>query len=95
MPTDDSTDGSTDAGTDDLGPMPEPRIEPGEPNPGGPDAVEEEPEHDGHEGRDLSSDENPATQEASPDALKEREDTSTRATEDADETTRPEEESPA
>jgi hypothetical protein len=85
MPTDDSIDASTD----DLGPMPEPRIESGEPNPGGPDALEEE--HDGPESRDLSPDHNRVADK--PEELTEREDTSTRATRDED--VDPEEESPA
>ncbi|WP_346387805.1 hypothetical protein [Nocardioides sp.] len=89
------TDGdqmSTDS--DDLGPMPEPEIEPGEPNPGGPDAIDVD-EPDPPASRDLSPDDNPAVEDAAPDVLKEGEDTSTRATEDADESTSPEEESPA
>lgn len=78
----------------DLGPMPEPEIEPGEPNPGGVDAVP-----DNSEGlpADLSTVENPAVDaEAAPDALQEGEDTSTEATRD-DEAGEvpPEEESPA
>jgi hypothetical protein len=81
MPTDDSTD--------DLGPMPEPHAEPGETYPGGPDAIEEEP--DGTESRDLSPDHNPVVD--NPEELSELEDTSTRATRDED--VDPEEESPA
>ena len=65
----------------DLGPQPEPRIEPGEPNPGGVDAV---PENGVHSIPDLSPDENPAIDELAPDPLmesvKEGEDTSTEAT---------------
>ncbi|MCW2767085.1 MAG: hypothetical protein JWO11_3044 [Nocardioides sp.] len=80
--------------SNDLGPMPEPEIEPGEPNPGGPDAVKED-EPDPPASRDLDPDDNPAVEEAAPEVLKEGEDTSTRATQDPDESTRPEEESPA
>ena len=65
----------------DLGEMPEPKIEPGEPNPGGADAL---PEVDEVVPADLGPDTNPAIEE-SPDPLKEvleeGEDTKTRATE--------------
>lgn len=73
----------------DPGPKPDPVVEPGEPNPGGVDAV---PQADGVDGedaqpdplsRDLHPDENPATGEV-PIEMKETEDTSTEATEDAD-----------
>ena len=66
----------------DLGPMPTPKIEPGEPNPGGVDAIEDDtgpvliP--------DLTPEENPAIEHRAPDPLidevKGAEDTSTRAT---------------
>ena len=46
--------------TGDLGPMPEAEIEPGEPNPGGADAM---PEEDTNEPADLSPDDNPAVEE--------------------------------
>ncbi|MGY2704771.1 MULTISPECIES: hypothetical protein [unclassified Nocardioides] len=81
----------------DLGPLPDPEIEPGEPNPGGVDAIPPD------EGRptvpDLSPEENPAIEEA-PDPLKESvkegEDTSTEATRSDDgEDDQPEKESPA
>ena len=80
----------------DLGPQPDPEIEPGEPNPGGPDAI---PENEGHTVPDLSPDDNPAIEET-PDPLKESvkggEDTSTKATRDEDgENDEPEKESPA
>ena len=80
----------------DLGPQPEPEIEPGEPNPGGVDAL---PETGDHAVPDLSPDNNPAVEEA-PDPLmesmKEGEDTSTRATRSDDgEDEEPEKESPA
>lgn len=78
----------------DLGPQPEPEIEPGEPNPGGPDAI---PEDGGRTVPDLSPDDNPAIEET-PDPLKEsvkgREDTSTQATRDESDD-EPEQESPA
>jgi len=80
----------------DLGPQPEPRIEPGEPNPGGVDAVADDsgplaiP--------DLSPDDNPAMEDKAPDAVKaevkEGEDTSTKATRDRDDD-EPDKESPA
>jgi hypothetical protein len=79
----------------DLGPKPEPEIEPGEPNPGGVDAV---PQPDEIIPADLSTVENPAVDaEAAPDALQEGEDTSTEATRGEKEAgdVPPEEESPA
>jgi hypothetical protein len=85
----------------DLGPMPDPKIEPGEPNPGGPDALQEDPESLGAI-PDLTPEENPALEEKAPEPLKEEvsdsEDTSTKATRgesghDADD--EPEKESPA
>ena len=87
----------------DLGPAPEPEIEPREPNPGGVDAVTHPDgaaaavvEPPGPALRDLDPDANPAVEDALPDEAKEGEDTSTKATEgDGDETVDPEEESPA
>jgi hypothetical protein len=81
----------------DLGPQPEPEIEPGEPNPGGVDAL---PENSDHTVPDLSPDDNPAIEDKAPDPLKdsvkEGEDTSTRATRSDDgENDEPERESPA
>jgi hypothetical protein len=79
-----------------LGPMPEPRIEPGDPHPGGIDAIDDDsgpiliP--------DLTPDENPAIDERVTDGImakvKEGEDTSTKATRDRDDD-EPEKESPA
>ena len=77
-----------------LGPMPEPQIEPGEPDPGGVDAVE-----DYRNGSipDLSPEENPSIEEKAPETVKESvkegEDTSTMAT--RDEGQDPDQESPA
>jgi hypothetical protein len=66
--------------TGDLGDMPDPKIEPGEPNPGGADAL---PEEDDTVPADLGPETNPAVEE-SPDPLKrvleEGEDTETKAT---------------
>lgn len=87
----------------DLGPMPEPEIEPGEPNPGGVDALQEDPESLGAI-PDLTPEENPALEdEKVPEAIKQEvsdtEDTSTEATESESngDTTghQPEKESPA
>jgi hypothetical protein len=78
-----------------LGEMPEPQIEPREPNPGGADAM---PQEDAIEPADLDPDKNPATAEDEvPDVLKEGEDTETEATKDSEGDTdvEPEEESPA
>lgn len=85
----------------DPGPKPDAEIEPGEPNPGGVDAM---PQSDGVDGehatadplpRDLDPDDNPVTDEI-PIEVKKGEDTSTQATEEgsADDVA-PEEESPA
>jgi hypothetical protein len=87
----------------DLGPQPEPEIEPGEPNPGGVDAVDSADGVDGEraepdpDARDLDPQHNPAVEDVLPEEMFEKEDTSTEATEDdegkAD--TAGEEESPA
>lgn len=84
----------------DLGPMPDPVIEPGEPNPGGVDALQDDSGPIAIP--DLTADENPALDERAPDTVKEEvsdsEDTSTEATEsgDGDETDhQPGKESPA
>jgi len=72
----------------DLGPQPEPVIEPGEPNPGGVDAVDEADGVDGEraepdpDSRDLDPENNPAVEDVLPDEMFEMEDTSTEATED-------------
>jgi hypothetical protein len=67
----------------DLGPMPEPQIEPGEPNPGGVDAITGEMAVPVV--ADLPPELNPAVdQDANPHELTEGEDTSTQAT-DGDE----------
>ena len=87
----------------DLGPRPEPEIEPGEPNPGGVDAVDSADGVDGEfaspgpDPRDLDPDDNPAVEDALPDEMKQMEDTSTEATEDeeGETATQPEAESPA
>jgi hypothetical protein len=84
--------------TGDLGEQPEPKIEPGEPNPGGADAL---PEEDDNMPADLEPETNPALEE-SPDPLKrvlqEGEETDTKATassEGGDDDVEPEQESPA
>ena len=84
----------------DLGPRPEPQIEPGEPNPGGVDAVAGSDGVDGENAvpdptpRDLDPDDNPAVEDALPDEMKMGEDTETEATKDEGEDVDPEEESP-
>lgn len=74
-----SENGPTQSG--DLGPMPDPDIEPGEPNPGGADAL---PEEETNEPADLDPEDNPAMEEHAPDAvldeMREDEDTDTEAT---------------
>ena len=82
----------------DLGPMPAPEIEPGEPNPGGVDAIDDDSGPVAIP--DLTPEENPAVDDHVPDSLVEQmsgdEDTSTRATKSADgEDDEPEKESPA
>ncbi len=83
--------------SDDLGPMPEPQIEPGEPNPGGVDAVDDDSGPIAIP--DLTPDENPAIDEKAPDTIKqevgEGEDTSTKATRDEHDSEDGEKESPA
>ncbi|MCD4532533.1 hypothetical protein LRP67_00305 [Nocardioides sp. cx-169] len=70
----------------DLGPKPDPEIEPGEPNPGGVDAIDHGDGVDGESAdgdptpADLDPQDNPATQ-GEPDEVQEDEDTSTKATE--------------
>lgn len=81
----------------DLGPQPEPSIEPGEPNPGGVDAL---PEDANGTTPDPPVSDNPSIAEKVPDAIKqeveETEDTSTEATESPDGADEdPEKESPA
>ena len=83
--------------TEDLGPMPEPTIEPGEPNPGGVDA---KPNDSVGTIPDPPVGDNPAIAEKVPEPMRqeveEAEDTSTRATEASDgEDAEPEKESPA
>ena len=83
----------------DLGPMPDPVIEPGEPNPGGVDALQDDSGPIAIP--DLTPEENPALDEKAPDTVKEEvsdsEDTSTEATQSDDDETdhQPEKESPA
>lgn len=74
----------------DLGPAPEPVIEPGEPNPGGVDAIDYPTGAEALAGeaeapvapalRDLDPDANPAVEDALPDEMKQGEDTTTKAT---------------
>ncbi len=61
--------------TADLGPMPEPQIEPREPNPGGADAIEEN--HAPPAVPDLTPEKNPGIEDQAPDELSEGEDTAT------------------
>ena len=68
----------------DLGPKPDARIEPGEPNPGGVDAVDaallQRAPVGGPTIPNLPTDKNPAVGDDAPDEVKQGEDTSTRAT---------------
>jgi hypothetical protein len=76
-----------------LGEMPDAKIEPGEPNPGGADALPEE--DDGVVPADLDPEKNPAVEAEAPEVLKEGEDTDTEATKDDGDDVSPEDESPA
>lgn len=58
----------------DLSPQPDPVIEPGEPNPGGADAIEHDEDTEPLT-RDLSPDDNPAVEDALPDEMKQPEKT--------------------
>lgn len=53
---------------EDLGPIPDPVIEDGEPNPGGADAIGDDPADDGL-GRDLHPEANPAVDDVLPDEI--------------------------
>jgi hypothetical protein len=66
----------------DLGPLPEPVVEHREPNPGGVDAVPEEPA-DTNLVRDLHPEDNPAVDDAVPDEISEPDDKSQAPEEDA------------
>ena len=68
--------------TADLGPMPEPKIEPREPNPGGADAIDANDVPPAVP--DLHPGLNPAVEDQAPDELSETEDTETEATSDGD-----------
>lgn len=77
------------SGDHDLGPKPDPEIEPGESNPGGADAINDGDGVEGHVSeepdtdplaRDLDPDHNPAVEEALPEEMKQTEDTDTKAT---------------
>lgn len=99
----DTTDTTDTSGDGDLGPMPEAVIEPGEPNPGGVDAVVHSDGVDGETAeaepapRDLDPDHNPAVEDAMPDEVKQTDDTDTEATrsEDGQTQTDAEDEAPA
>lgn len=96
MATENTTDESASDTTSDLGPMPEPQIEPGEPAPGGTDAVDDAAAHANPTTRDLSTRDNPAVDDVEvPDEMQEGEDTSTQATRGDDEPMSGEKESPA
>lgn len=64
--------------TSELGPMPDPQIEPKEPNPGGVDAVDEDDAPPAV--HDLDPEDNPAVEDAAPNEIRELEDTETAAT---------------
>ncbi|MBA3783314.1 MAG: hypothetical protein H0X12_15865 [Nocardioides sp.] len=74
-----------------LSPQPEPEIEPGEPNPGGADAVE--PIEHTPLARDLDPEDNPAVDDVLPDEVAEADDKSQEPTTDG--ASDPQSESPA
>jgi hypothetical protein len=84
-----------------LGPKPDAETEPGEPNPGGADAIDAGDGVDGEaaepnpESRDLDPANNPAVEDALPGDVTESEDTETEATKSDGRDVDPEEESPA
>jgi hypothetical protein len=86
---------------DKLGPKPDPKIEPGEPNPGGADAIDGGDGVDGETAkpdpypRDLDPDRSPAVEDALPDELTASEDTDTEANKNGGREVDPGEESPA
>lgn len=83
--------------TDDLGPKPDPLIEPGETSPGGVDAIDADEAGDGPLVPDLPPEANPAVDDQ-PLEMRDLEDTSTEATKSEDserDGQDPEEESPA
>lgn len=77
----------------DLGPMPDPVIDPGEPNPGGVDALDSRDHAVELTIPDLPSALNPATENQVPDAIKLPDKTDNAATSDG--ASEPEKESPA
>ncbi len=77
--------------TPDLGPQPEPTIEPGEPNPGGVDAIEELDAPPTVP--NLSPKDNPAIEDEAPDEIEESDGTEAEATTDG--ASEPTKESPA
>ena len=76
---------------DALGEMPDPKIEPGEPNPGGADALPDDAEA---LPADLDPEKSAATEPEVPEVLKESQDTDTEATKNGEDVS-PEDESPA
>lgn len=77
--------------TSDLGPMPDPEIDPKEPNPGGVDRIDTD--EFPSVVNELDPDANPAVEDAAPDEIKQPEDTDTEATSDG--ASNPQEEDPA
>jgi len=77
--------------TSNLGPMPEPEIDPKEPNPGGVDRIDTD--EFPSVVNELDPELNPAIEDAAPDEIKEPEDTETEATSDG--ASNPQEEEPA
>lgn len=75
----------------DLGPQPDPVIEPGEPHPGGADAIDDTGSNP--IARDLDPEDNPAVDDVLPDAVAEPDEKSQAPTTDG--ASEPESESPA
>jgi hypothetical protein len=77
--------------TPDLGPKPEPEIEPHEPNPGGVDAINENDQPP--MAPNLPPEDNPAVEDHAPDEIRQPDGTDTEATSDG--ASQPTKESPA
>lgn len=77
--------------TADLGPMPEPKVEPREPNPGGADAIDVNDAPPAVP--NLHPERNPAVEDRAPDELSQTEDTATEATSEGEDDTQQKESS--
>jgi len=81
--------------SDNLGPMPDPEVEPAPENPGGADAINDDPPFAGDDslGRDLDPQRNPQVEDHAPDEISQPEDKQQEG--EGDGASNPEEEDPA